>query len=602
MVMTEERKPGVEDRIVVELHELYDNPWQPRLAVDSEYILQLAEDIRTFGLLQEPTVRPRPQGGYELAFGHSRVKALMLLTAEHDWPSTVEVKIKDLSDEEMAYVALSENRVRKDLTRIEVLNAWKKAIAIDGVTIQSLADRVGVDRTTMSKNLSILDMPDVVLIHIASGAMSLRAARELLCLRNDEHMLTDMIEAVIADCMWSSPYGNNSDGRPDFRSATVRQSIMALTRGTAYRAYDKHGHEDMEKRWRPLFADGPGGRPISFDVEEFKRTFPKSIYKLPSGPESGREEWTTEVKEWSKWSARATREQTKAESQAGSNGASPKPEPKPKGSKWLQAVKKDPLVIERLDAKTLRRFKTAEDLSVEERLDLGTRVVKSEEPSYSDKVIDLPMAAQPDIEGLRHGGGDSPPMFDFSECATCTSGATWMQTWYEGDMHLVCTNKQAYMDKKSVGIEQFLIERSALAARDVREDNELAERLAETLPDIQAMLIVMSHIDWVAKAPTVRAWDHAQWRKYDIYPAAAQEFAVIVGSELPPVGDTNMIRERWAKNVNMFFGDVPYDYDWRVPAALVLIWQARVCFGLGVPLGGAGKDAEATPDAVSSES
>lgn len=612
MVITEERKTAVEDRIVVELDELYDNPWQPRLAVESTYIMQLADDIWRYGLLQEPMVRPRPQGGYELAFGHSRVKALAVLTETHRWPSTVTVKIKYLSDEEMAYVALSENRVRKDLTSLEVLTAWKKAIAIDGVTIQSLADRVGVDRTTMSKNLSILDMPGVVLARIRDGDMSLRAARELLCLRNDEHMLTDMIEAVIADCMWTSEYPPHD--RPDYRGATVRQSIKYLTMGRAFRAYDKGGHEHMDKRWRPLFDDGKYGRPVYFDVDAFKTTFPKSVYNLPDGPKSGKREWTTEVKEWSKWNRRAKREaEVEAELQrardvepGGTLKLPPLPSSKPAGSKWAQALRLDPVLREVIGTKRAFKFSDPKTLSEAEQELLGTRVMKVDSV-YSD-YHRLPPAAYP--EELRPNsvnGANNPPLFDFSQCRDCTTGAAWItRQWDHPEVALYCTNDQAFLDRQSIGIEQFLIERGAMMARDAREDNELSERLADTLSDLQAMLIVMSHIEWVEKAPIVQAWDPSdkwtKWRKYDIYPAAAKEFAYIVGSELPAVGDTNMGRERWARNVKTFFEDLPDDYDWRVPAALVLTWQARVWRGLGVPLEGESKDAEATPDAVSSES
>ena len=53
---------------VVALDELHPNPWQPRLAIDGEYIEELALDILSVGrLLQEPMARPREGGGYQLA-------------------------------------------------------------------------------------------------------------------------------------------------------------------------------------------------------------------------------------------------------------------------------------------------------------------------------------------------------------------------------------------------------------------------------------------------------------------------------------------------------------------------------------------------------
>ena len=120
---------------------------------------------------RNPLTRPSPteDGFYEMAFGHSRVASLRQLHSQKKWPATVTVKVADLSDEAMAYSALSENRARKDLTPLEELTAWGKALEIESLTIQALADRVGVDRSTMSKNLAILGLPDVVLQHVAMG-------------------------------------------------------------------------------------------------------------------------------------------------------------------------------------------------------------------------------------------------------------------------------------------------------------------------------------------------------------------------------------------------------------------------------------------------
>ena len=334
----------------VRLDQLNPNPWQPRTTVDDEYIEGLATDIKSVGrLLQEPLTRPAGEDAYQLAFGHSRIAALRLLHSRKEWPATVTVKVAELSDEEMAYIALSENRARKDLTALEELSAWSRALEIDGVTIQSLADRVGVDRSTMSKNLAILKLPRNVLAHIEDGRLKLRAARELLCLRTDTHSHDDMIEAVLKDCGEdSSSYYTGLP--PDYRTKTVRASIRALARGVSHRGYSS-GHREKDRNWRPLFEAGDGGRSISFNVDDFKWEFGDFIHTLPDGEDSGGLKWTCHVKEWAKWSARATREQTKAEAEAqastngtGTGAKTTKPEPKPKGSKWLQAVKKDPVV------------------------------------------------------------------------------------------------------------------------------------------------------------------------------------------------------------------------------------------------------------------
>ena len=582
----------------VRLDQLQPNPWQPRTTVDPEYIDDLANDILSVGrLLQEPLTRPSPtqDGFYQMAFGHSRVASLRRLHAQKKWPATVTVKVSDLSDKEMAYTALSENRARKDLTPLEEINAWSKALEIDGVTIQALADRVGVDRSTMSKNLAILKLPDVALEHVSDGRLSLRAARELLSLRTDTHMHDDMIEAVLKDCGGDQTQYHSAP--PDFRVTTVRESIKALTRGRAHRySFVSTGHHEQDRNWRPLFQreDGDGGRAISFNLDDFERGFADYIHILPEGAASGGQPWTCQVKEWSRWSARATREQTKAEAEvsasaAGANGKAPaKAEPKPKGSRWLQAVKKDPVVQERLGPKELRKFKTADDLSAEDREALGTRVVQPKGSGYyTPDVFPLPRPGV-DVQAVPQA---FPPFFDFSECATCTVGAAWGEQYSGGEITFLCTNKQLYMDKQSQGIEKFLVWRDQRAARDQQEDLALAEDLAADLAEGLAQIITMSNLDYAGRAEYLQAWgDGHEWAKYDVVPAAAEQFAQMVGARMPT--QDYYEQKLWAAHLEQFFAAPPEDFNWLQAAAFLLVWKARIWAGLGVELKGVAQATE----------
>ena len=572
----------------VRLAQLLGNPWQPRMTMDDKYIETLAADILSVGrLLQEPLTRPDGDDAYQLAFGHSRIAALRLLHERKQWPATVTVKVSDLSDEEMAYIALSENRARKDLTALEELSAWSKALEIDKVTIQSLADRVGVHYSTMSKNLAILKLPTVVLEHIDDRRLSLRAARELLCLRTDTHSHDDMIEAVLKDCSGDSGTGYG-DMAPDFRTQTVRASIRALARGRSHRGVYGTGHDNQDKNWRPLFdkEDDYAGRPIPFDVKDFTKEYPDDIHYLPDGKDFGGLPWTCQVKAWSSWSARATRERTKAEAEVKTtntknNGAAaatqPKPAPKPQGSKWLQAVKQDPLVSARLDAATLRKLKTDDDLEglpQEDREVLGTRILKV--PNRHDGNVNaLPTAAQPYQEDAP---GDEPPMFDFADCGTCTIGASWAETYHgSGMLQLVCTNRKEYMDKQSVGIEKFLAWRDATEARAREEDLKVGMKLASVLSPGLAKIVMLSLVGVAREAKYMQTWRDDNWQKYNVPPAAAEQFAAMVGRDLPSQGSYERIQ--WGKYLEEFADDTPPDFDWPAAAAWLVMWQARLNAG-----------------------
>ena len=359
--------------IEVALDRIIANPWQPRASAAPEYISELQESILAVGLLQEPLAR-RQNGSFQLAFGHSRVEAVRGLHERGDWGPTIRLKVSDLADADMAYIALAENRARKDLTPLEEVSAWAKVLReIPGVTIQSLADKVGVDRTTMSKNVAILDLPSSVLDLVNAGSMSLRAAREFLALRNFDHCHEDQIGLVLQDLSGESPW----DSKPaDYRVKTVRASIRGLALGRP--AYGvSQGMYDAFRTWRPLYGPdrGQGGRPISFDVAAFKDQYADQVHILPLGDESGGGEWTCEVKEWASWSSKATRQATKAATDAGTPPAGKDGQNGrlQASAEWWRAVKKDPLV-QAVVGKRLRAMKSVKDLAPDDIAALGSRV------------------------------------------------------------------------------------------------------------------------------------------------------------------------------------------------------------------------------------
>ena len=300
------------------LDRIIPNPWQPRTVYDQASMTDLQQNILAVGLLQEPMAR-RKENLFQLAFGHRRIDAIRGLHENGQWGPAVRLKVAELSDEDMAYIALSENRARKDLAPAEEITAWAKVLReIPGVTIQSLADKVGIDRSTMSKNLAILNLPDSVLGLVNAGEMSLHSAREFLVLRNDDHCHEDQIALVLEDLSGRSSYSNSYSGEhydnsakpPDYRLKTVRASIHSLALGRPTYGHAQGIYEN-DRQWRPLCKpeESGTGRTASFDVAAFKSKFPQSVHvPCPWGEESGGAEWTCEVKAWSSWSSRATRE------------------------------------------------------------------------------------------------------------------------------------------------------------------------------------------------------------------------------------------------------------------------------------------------------
>ena len=569
------------EMVDVALDRISPNPWQPRTSMDPQYVAELAEDIHNVGLLQEPMARPSGDGvRYQLAFGHTRIEALRLLQESGRWGNSVLIKVEDLSDERMAYVALSENRARKQLTPMEEISAWAKAVReIDQVTVQSLADRVGLDRSTMSRQLAILDLPRSVLDLVDTGAMSLRAAQAFLALRNEDHCHEDHIELALQDLSGRDYH----DRPPDYRTKTVRAAIRGVATGRHVYTWVT-GLEEASRSWRPLEASKHHSRTISFDVEAFKAEFPSHVHVLPEGDESGGTEWTCNAREWGRWSSRASREATMA---AKEGGTSP-PENRPQNGstdtagEWWKAVKKDPLVQE-VVGKRLRAMKTPADLTEEDRSALGSRVVK---PNLNNSVR-LPQAAQPEGITVKYDHAPTPPLFDFSQCAGCIVGAAWALPHFGSSQgQLVCTNKQAWMERQSVGVQAWVEWKNSQVEKDAVLDQMAITRLT-MIDALDAKGLLMAMWDFVEKGEPVEPlprntgmdWDERT--RYNYYPVGGDTFSQLTGVALPDLHGGYNRSVRWEREVNAWLTAVVGDVNWPMVLASVMVWKARVSLGLG---------------------
>ena len=585
------------EMVEVALDRIIPNPWQPRLTNDPEHIENLMKDIEAVGLLQEPMAR-KSDNYYQLAFGHCRVDALRGLQEQEKWGSTVTVKVAPLTDQQMAYIALSENSARKDVTPIEQITAWAKALReIPDVTIQGLADKVGIDRGVMSRYLTILELPKEVLELVDSGEMSLRAARELLVLRNDDHCHEDQILMVLQDCSGKSTSLYYQTDKPsDYRIKTVRKAIRGLAQGRP--AYgDVKGIYENDRKWRPL--EKGTNRHVSFDVAEFKKAHPHCVHVLPEGDESGGMEWTCEVKEWAKWSTRATREANKAAESPSAGGtgggtfadSGRAPQRNPyevqRDEEFVKLLKKDPMVKEQL-GKRLRAVKYLSDFTDEDREALGTRIKRVNE----NNSIRLPLVAQPEATRPKQEyHADEPPMFDFSQCATCIQGAGWINYSYSGHGPiLACTNRQLYDEKKQVGMALWTAWKERQIDLDYHADLAAINRLAVLRPG-DARGIFSGLVSFAAQAKAIEPLDrrssgvdYDERKAHDYYPAGAWEFADMAFLALPASPSSMKDVETWRRGFNDWLENIPEDFDWPKAAACLQVWFSRHVLGLGADL------------------
>ena len=412
--------------------------------------------------------------------------------------------------------------------------------------------------------------------------MSVRAAREFLALRNDSHCHEDQIALVLQDVSGGSSYAYGDGKPPDYRVKTVRASIRALTRGYAHYAYVVKGYEEASKTWRPLYtSDKSGGRTVSFDVAAFKKEFADQVHVLPEGDESGGAEWTCAAKAWGSWSSQASREATQA---AKAGGAAPagKGDSEEKSNaprEWWEAVKRDPVVME-VVGERLRAMKSAQDLTAEDRAALGSRV---EAASWNNLIL-LPQEAQPEGVKIDFDRANKPPMFDFSRCATCIDGASWLVT--HGGPQLSCMNRQAYLDKQSVGMQAWCAWKDAQVEVDRESDLHAIGRLSHLDPRdaeglVSALWMFLREAEPVKPLSSYQGFGWDERNRHNYWPAGAENFAALTGLELPDLTGSHQGTTKWAKAAQAFLTNPPEGLDWPLALACVLVWQARVCLGLG---------------------
>jgi ParB family chromosome partitioning protein len=150
----------------------------PRKAFDGEKLRELAESIRTQGVVQPLIVRARADaegGGFTLIAGERRWRAAQLAGLK-----SVPVVVRDVSAKEAFEKALVENLQREDLNPIEEAEAYSRLIEEHGYTQEALGARVGKERVSVTNTLRLLKLPPNVRHRVASGELPMGHARALL--------------------------------------------------------------------------------------------------------------------------------------------------------------------------------------------------------------------------------------------------------------------------------------------------------------------------------------------------------------------------------------------------------------------------------------
>ena len=169
----------LKEAVTVRISEVEPNRKQPRKTFDDEKLEELAESIKTFGLLQPILVQKR-DGYYEIIAGERRWRAALKAGLKE-----VPVIIRDYTEKEILELSLIENIQRENLNPIEEAQAYKRLMDEFGLGQAEVAQRVSKSRPAVANSLRLLKLEE----NVIDGQISMGHARALLPLEIPEEQL-----------------------------------------------------------------------------------------------------------------------------------------------------------------------------------------------------------------------------------------------------------------------------------------------------------------------------------------------------------------------------------------------------------------------------
>ena len=172
------------------------NPFQPRTRFDEEALQELADSIRTQGIIQPITVRQLGKERYQLIAGERRLQASKIAGLTH-----IPAYVRTANDQQMLEMALIENIQRENLNAIEIALSYQRLITECSLKQEELGDRVGKNRTTVNNYIRLLKLPPIIQASLRDNKISMGHARAIINIDNPDYQIRLFNRAV--DEEWS---------------------------------------------------------------------------------------------------------------------------------------------------------------------------------------------------------------------------------------------------------------------------------------------------------------------------------------------------------------------------------------------------------------
>lgn len=190
VVSSEAPKQATADILRIPVDMIEPNPYQPRMSFDQEALDELADSIRTLGLIQPITVRQISEGRYQIISGERRFRSCRMAGM-----TMIPAYIRDANDQGMLEMAIVENIQRENLDPIEVAMSYQRLIDECSLTQEQMAFRVGKKRASITNFLRLLKLPAKIQHDLKVGLLSVGHAKVLLGVEdvNMQEALCDLV-------------------------------------------------------------------------------------------------------------------------------------------------------------------------------------------------------------------------------------------------------------------------------------------------------------------------------------------------------------------------------------------------------------------------
>lgn len=244
--------------LMVPAEKIEVNPFQPRLDFDEAKLEELAQSIKTLGLIQPVTLRKVKDGKYQIISGERRLRACIKAGMK-----LVPSYVREASDQGMLEMALVENIQRENLDPIEIAVSLRSLMEECSLTQEQVSDRLGKKRASVANYLRLLRLPDKVQHDLREGLLSVGHAKVLLGI--DAPKLQQKLCDLVVK-----------------KGLTVRELEEKIA-SAAPKTY-----EDLAAKVQPFFkgkvsvrrnSAGKGSLTIRFDSDEEVESFLKKIKK-----------------------------------------------------------------------------------------------------------------------------------------------------------------------------------------------------------------------------------------------------------------------------------------------------------------------------------